>query len=662
MKKIFKMLSIQNLKETFIDTSKRFPVSLILVFLIFGLFIYMNNFWEYLSLREEELVRINLSFIVTFFLSVWFYIFSESEKHSSLKTNIFQIIWAFFWVGFYIFFESNFNYENVVFFIITTFWILSFIFFAPFLRDIFDKNSKSEKKYFNYLAETIKILIISVIIWFLSSFLGSIAINSIFELFDLNSFLENWKWTSNWIIFSCSLFAPLYALSNLTKKEKLKEEEITQNKVSLFFINYIIFPFVITFFVILYAYSVKVLANFWEWPNGQISWMVIFFSIFAYIAYIVSYNSQTKFIISARKVIPFAVIPQVFMLFYSIYVRIANYGLTINRYLVVVFWIILISISLYLIFSKRKYLAMIPFLLTIFSVVISVWPWSIYSLPQKNQLVLLKNDLKKANILKENWEIVYPKSYNEVDKELWKNIYSKINYLCNYNDCKKLKEIFSKEYKALEEKNKKEWEERKNRDIKRYKKAIEKYKDSDKKRTKLNKRLLKKTLNKKYKWPNSWEIKEFISNKIKVKPYYNFEKNMINFYSKDPDYLDISSYDKYLKVPNYEYKNRKNVIDLEKNNINISLQSWNEETISFPFNLRKKLIEEIERLEKDNKYEENENIVLEENENIILEFEVWDKKYKLIVKNASFSKDEESNDNYKYNDDRIGWVLLIWEK
>jgi hypothetical protein len=102
--------------------------------------------------------------------------------------------------------------------------------------------------------------------------------------------------------------------------------------------------------------------------------MVIGFSIFGYIIYIFSYifENTNKFIKSYRKYFPYAVIPQIFMLFYAIYLRIAQYDITVNRYLVVMFGIWLLLTSLYFVFSKKKSLPIIPALLTIFTILISI--------------------------------------------------------------------------------------------------------------------------------------------------------------------------------------------------------------------------------------------------------------------------------------------------
>jgi flagellar biosynthesis protein FliQ len=89
------------------------------------------------------------------------------------------------------------------------------------------------------------------------------------------------------------------------------------------------------------------------------------------------------------------------MLFYAIYLRIHQYDITVNRYFVVVFGLWLLVISAYYIFSNKKHLAFIPAVLTLFTVIISVGPWGVYSLPESRQLERLKSNLISANILKD---------------------------------------------------------------------------------------------------------------------------------------------------------------------------------------------------------------------------------------------------------------------
>lgn len=85
-----------------------------------------------------------------------------------------------------------------------------------------------------------------------------------------------------------ALVTPLYFLVEFPRRSEIVKNAYETNVYFSFLVRYIAIPFIFVYFVILYAYSVKVLLNFSVWPNGEISWMVIGFSIFGYLAYVFS--------------------------------------------------------------------------------------------------------------------------------------------------------------------------------------------------------------------------------------------------------------------------------------------------------------------------------------------------------------------------------------
>jgi hypothetical protein len=87
------------------------------------------------------------------------------------------------------------------------------------------------------------------------------------------------------------------------------------------------------------------------------------------------------------------------MLFYAIYLRVAQYDITINRYFVIVFGLWLFGLSLYYIISKNKRLIVIPASLTAITLIISIGPWSVYNLPESRQLARLETNLIEAKVL-----------------------------------------------------------------------------------------------------------------------------------------------------------------------------------------------------------------------------------------------------------------------
>lgn len=655
MKNFMQIFSIDILKYNIKNIISRFQIPIIIIFIVTTIFFSLLH-WNFTQIVDERLIKIIITLIITFFFSVWMLLTSESNNYSKLKTYLLQIIPLGFWVMLYNVFSNNFdNIENILFIFLSFFGIFFYLFFAPYLKNIF-KNNLKQSVFYTYFYNISVLFLISFILWGILFWLWSIWISAVFALFDIRD-LISYDIYQDWAILSLSFITPLFALTRIPEKKSFKENHFNENAFFSFLIKYIAIPFIYIYFIILYAYTIKVLSNFGDWPKGEVSWMVIGFSIFGYITYIFSYifEEKNKFIKTFRKFFPFAVIPQIFMLFYAIYLRIAQYDITINRYLVVVFGIWLLSISLYYIFSKKKYLAIIPFLLTAFTIIISIWPWSVHQLPESRQLDRLENNLIEANILKD-WKIIPLKNVESINKELSKNIYSGIEYLCDFDNCNYIKNLFPVIYKDIEEKDKKQWIKNREDNIKRYEEAIIKYAETDKQRVQNNKKILQRTLIEKYNWVNRWEIVTEITKKIKVQSYYsklNERKTIYLNIDRDERVfpIDIQGYSKILRLEsnnnywyNYEYWN----VNISKKQIEI-IKDWKiTETISIEKELNKII----------KKFEDTLSTNFSKND---LTFEIIsnNKNYKIIFQDLSVE-----NPKYKWSlDDRSyyygEWYLLV---
>ncbi len=188
-----------------------------------------------------------------------------------------------------------------------------------------------------------------------------------------------------------------YALAKFPKYHTLNTQNFEEDATSNFVIKFIFVPFTILYFIILYTYSLKVLSIFSDWPKGIVANMVMGFSLLAYFTYILSKSLEnSSFVKIFRKILPWAIFLQIFMLFYAIFLRINQYGLTTNRYIVVIAGVALFGISLYYIVSPRKRLAIIPAVFSIFALFFSVGPWNVQELPWKIQFERFKNNLAEV--------------------------------------------------------------------------------------------------------------------------------------------------------------------------------------------------------------------------------------------------------------------------
>lgn len=101
--------------------------------------------------------RMILSGVATFFLSVGVSLHGESHATSRLQGYLLQTFPAVFGVLFYFGFSPNLDNErNVVFFLLTFVGIVAYLFFAPFIKKLFAKNSTQETYYtFFYTIATV---------------------------------------------------------------------------------------------------------------------------------------------------------------------------------------------------------------------------------------------------------------------------------------------------------------------------------------------------------------------------------------------------------------------------------------------------------------------------------------------------------------------------
>ncbi|NDK09791.1 DUF4153 domain-containing protein [Candidatus Gracilibacteria bacterium] len=564
MKNIFSGFNKEELQKKIQVIISRFPFAVVystVLTILFFVLIY-NSFENQILI--ERIMRVIFTGIITFFLSVGATLFVESQdtkyNHGDIISQVGVLI---FGALFYYFLSADLeSMNNIIFFVLTLFGVTSFLFFAPYINNIIE-NSQIQEEYYIYFYSVSVVFFISFIVGGALALLGNGAILAVDTLFDINNsgYSDTYGY---WTVLSLVFFTPLFGLTQLPTRDQFYDNNFNENVFFTFLVRFIAIPFIYVYFIILYAYSIKVLLNFGDWPKGEISWMVILFSIFGYITYIFSYffefnNKQTNysFILTFRRLFPFVVIPQLAMLFYAIGLRIGQYDLTINRYFVFVFGIWLLVISLYYIISRKKSLVFIPAILTLFIVIISLGPWSVYDLPLTRQISRLENNLRDARILTDSIEgrrITPLENYADIDENLSKQIYDGIEYTCNFDNCAKIKKLFPEITQKLDAKDFKDYTEN-NGNYEYYGSKDFINNGGEKPR---------------YPGVSNWEYISKITDSIKVKSYITGivdTNTLINIYRND--YTDIFPID----VRGYESIVNLGFPNTSKNNISIDIYS-----------------------------------------------------------------------------------------
>jgi hypothetical protein len=120
-------------------------------------------------------------------------------------------------------------------------------------------------------------------------------------------------------------------------------------------------------------------------------------------------------------------IPLVVLLMLSIWVRISEYGVTVNRYLVATLAVWLAGLVIYFLLSKKRNIKVIPASLCLVSVLIVYGPLSAFEVSERSQVNRLEDKLKEYELLSESGTVLM--SEKDIPFQDRKQISSGINYL-----------------------------------------------------------------------------------------------------------------------------------------------------------------------------------------------------------------------------------------
>ncbi len=253
----------------------------------------------------------------------------------------------------------------------------------------------------------------------------SAALASIHYLFDVK--IEEEVYGDIWS-FSCILLGPLYALSWVPQKFSFTKEDCNDPPGLAFMVNWIWAPLVTIYLLILYAYFAKILIA-WELPRGQLSYMVTGFGGAGVVSYLLGWplrEEGTPLLRFVYRVFFPALIIPVAMQFLAIGVRIEEYGITEQRYLVAMTAIWFAIVAVLFTIKKTTPIKVIPGVLAVLMVLASFGPWGGVSLSGSSQFHRLEKLLVQYDIL-QGGKIV--ETEVEIPFEDRQNISSILDYL-----------------------------------------------------------------------------------------------------------------------------------------------------------------------------------------------------------------------------------------
>ena len=254
-----------------------------------------------------------------------------------------------------------------------------FVFVAPFIL------KWDPKAYWNYL-KCICIAIGRSILFSGVLYLGLVlALAAIQALFDVD--IDAKRYGQLFVL--CLGIVNTWTYLSDFPKTVYGQRSITYNKALEVFVKYILIPLVLLYMIILYAYAFKILLQ-WSLPKGWVSYLVTALALLGF-SIQVMVNPVQKTIKSwiINRFYPWfyiLLLPLIILLFVAIFRRISDYGVTENRYFVLTLALWILGMVLYLLFSKKRPLKVLPISLGILTILSSFGFWGAFSVSKKSQL------------------------------------------------------------------------------------------------------------------------------------------------------------------------------------------------------------------------------------------------------------------------------------
>lgn len=248
--------------------------------------------------------------------------------------------------------------------------------------------------------------------------------------------------------------------------DRLEEIKTYPNALKVF-VQYILLPILVLYLIILYAYGAKILIE-WNWPKGIVSYLISCISVLGVLTLLLIHPygnlKGNEWIKKFTEIFYYALFPLVILLFIAISIRIGDYGITINRYVIVLLGIWLTLIAVY--FSLRKTnIKFIPISLSLILSMMSFGPWGMFSMSERSQVgritkilgensILINGKIKNETIwLRDSMPIIYTEdklaNRNKLSDSLHNEVISILDYLDDHHGFRSLRPWFQQDIDSI---------------------------------------------------------------------------------------------------------------------------------------------------------------------------------------------------------------------
>jgi len=199
------------------------------------------------------------------------------------------------------------------------------------------------------------------------------------------------------------------------------------------FSQHVLLPLVALYVAILLAYMGKILVT-GTWPSGWISYLVSGLAVVGIFSLLMVHpermRSDRNWIDHYALAFWIAVLPSAGMVGMALWLRVQQYGITENRYMLGLLAAWLAGTAAHRVATRARDVKSIPLVLAVLGVATFAGPWSPYAVAERSQVGRIKRILDEHGVLDES---ALATSSLEIPFEEWQQVEEAVAYLVDYH-------------------------------------------------------------------------------------------------------------------------------------------------------------------------------------------------------------------------------------
>jgi hypothetical protein len=258
-------------------------------------------------------------------------------------------------------------------------------------------------------------------------FLGlAAAIGSMNLLFNFE--FESDTFAILWVVIA-GLFQTVFFLSGIPEDLKVLEGDKSYPKGLKVFTQYVLIPLASVYVVILLAYEIKILIT-WDLPKGLVSNLILGYAVFGILSLLLIYPvrnfEENKWLKTYSKSFYFLLVPLILLLIWAVAARVIDYGITEQRYFLIILALWLAFITGYFLLSNKQDIRVIPVSLCMITLIVIYGPQGAFAVSQASQKNQLRELFGKYGALENGKLKTLTQRVDSADRERMVNV---ITYL-----------------------------------------------------------------------------------------------------------------------------------------------------------------------------------------------------------------------------------------